>query len=331
MKSALIVAACLLLSGCAVFFCKKGHRNEPEELGPSFGKIVPVRIAKGARLQSVTFGNNNAMNMEDCYSYTLVACGDSARLTIESLMYDDGEKYETMVTAEEWNKVCEVVRTCDVGRWNGFSGSDPRVLDGGGFDFSADFSDGSHVSAHGSNCYPEGYGQLYRCFCEQFDHYRNKYRYARVPKVLRSDVLRTAYVHFKQQGGSGSSWFDFELGSGSEQSGYTVKARWLDLAGEFGAKMSATSDGGNIYRSDVKERVDLSALQKLVRKYDLPSINGYDVTAEDYANSEWFQISLFYADDESVFVLGTEPFAGYDEFRKEFIRACLDVASKYDN
>lgn len=45
-----------------------------------------------------------------------------------------------------------------VGNWNGFDGPNPpEILDGGGFVFTATLTDGSKISARGTNNYPKGY------------------------------------------------------------------------------------------------------------------------------------------------------------------------------
>lgn len=44
-----------------------------------------------------------------------------------------------------------------VDAWDGFSGSDPYVLDGEMFWFSVEYSDGTSVHAHGDNDFPENY------------------------------------------------------------------------------------------------------------------------------------------------------------------------------
>ena len=41
--------------------------------------------------------------------------------------------------------------------WNGFSKSDPHALDGTMFSFEATLTDGTTISAHGSNAYPDHY------------------------------------------------------------------------------------------------------------------------------------------------------------------------------
>lgn len=43
--------------------------------------------------------------------------------------------------------------------WDGFDQTDPDVLDGSSFSLDAAFEDGSTLTAHGSNSFPEGYSE----------------------------------------------------------------------------------------------------------------------------------------------------------------------------
>lgn len=54
----------------------------------------------------------------------------------------------------------QLLGECEVLSWDGFSESDPDVLDGGGFDLEMILSDGKTVNAHGSNAYPKHYFDL---------------------------------------------------------------------------------------------------------------------------------------------------------------------------
>lgn len=53
-----------------------------------------------------------------------------------------------------------LVHACGVPDWNGFSGSDPRVLDGTMFSFEATLADSGTVTASGSNAYPQQYREF---------------------------------------------------------------------------------------------------------------------------------------------------------------------------
>ncbi len=51
----------------------------------------------------------------------------------------------------------QVLRDERVDAWDGFSGSDPRVLDGEMFSLELEYADGTTVSAYGSNAFPGNY------------------------------------------------------------------------------------------------------------------------------------------------------------------------------
>ena len=62
---------------------------------------------------------------------------------------------------ELYGSLRELVRDCKVEKWNGFSKSNPNVLDGSSFWLSGVIN-GKEVSAHGSNAYPDGYSDFTR-------------------------------------------------------------------------------------------------------------------------------------------------------------------------
>ena len=56
-----------------------------------------------------------------------------------------------------YEQIAETLASADVVSWDGFSGSNPDVLDGYGFNFDAELSDGRTIYASGSNSFPDGY------------------------------------------------------------------------------------------------------------------------------------------------------------------------------
>ena len=50
----------------------------------------------------------------------------------------------------------DILRAHNVLSWNGFAKSDPHMLDGTSFSLSIAFSDGTAISARGTNSYPKG-------------------------------------------------------------------------------------------------------------------------------------------------------------------------------
>ena len=60
-------------------------------------------------------------------------------------------------------EICAVIEAYDLLSWDGFSGSDPDVLDGEGFSLSFTFSNGTSVHASGENCFPKEYHTVMGC------------------------------------------------------------------------------------------------------------------------------------------------------------------------
>lgn len=108
-------------------------------------------------MEIVSFSYSKRGSTADSFaSYQLEAQGDgdSALLTADFIVYGE---VEASVGAEELDKLHEIIVAHDLDRWDGFDESDSMVLDGSGFSLSYVYADGSIVSAHGSNAFPEGY------------------------------------------------------------------------------------------------------------------------------------------------------------------------------
>ncbi len=59
-----------------------------------------------------------------------------------------------------YNEIAQLAGAAGVPSWDGFSGSDPNVMDGYGFNLEAELPDGSSIYASGSNKFPDGYQLL---------------------------------------------------------------------------------------------------------------------------------------------------------------------------
>ena len=86
------------------------------------------------------------------------APGDAA-LMLVSVYWEgyDGNRSDERSLLVSPLEVGGVFIDCDVASWNGFVGSNPNVLDGYSFSFEAELSDGTTISASGTNASPEGY------------------------------------------------------------------------------------------------------------------------------------------------------------------------------
>lgn len=301
-------------------------QNSVDEYDDSDRTTHPVKLSADAQLTMLSYTYSNSMNMEDTYTYTVTNAGDKYTLKIESPIYKDDEYYETEISSEEYSKVAELAKNCKIENWNGFHGVNTMVLDGDGFSLSAEYSDGASISASGSNSYPDGFGSFSKVMDDMFNPYRKQYNYDRIPKKIESDDISSVYVNFKDNGSSGYSSFKFELRKEVLYDRNNINVQVFDYKGEFMESMQRKDDEYQVYGK--KDGLDLSEIQKVIRKYDIPSINGYDKSAKDYSNSEWFQISVYYDSDESIEIYGTEKFDSYDDFRKDLLSACVNVVNE---
>lgn len=88
-----------------------------------------------SELVSFSF-SHNGMAIESCYTYTI---SDPELLSVMSGIIDSH----------------------NVRKWDGFSKTNPHVLDGEGFSLELSYSDGKTVRAYGNNSYPDGYRAFY--------------------------------------------------------------------------------------------------------------------------------------------------------------------------
>lgn len=75
----------------------------------------------------------------------------------------DGEEPDSVYPADAsiLQEARELFETYDAGNWNGFKGSNRAVLDGESFGFYVEFTDGSTISAYGTNSFPPHYQEVY--------------------------------------------------------------------------------------------------------------------------------------------------------------------------
>lgn len=76
--------------------------------------------------------------------------------------YAETREDETVLDGGEaaYRYIAGLLTACDVRKWDGFRKSNPHVLDGEMFSFSAKLADGTTITASGSNSFPVHYGEL---------------------------------------------------------------------------------------------------------------------------------------------------------------------------
>ena len=161
--TAAALAACLVLTGCT---------------GSGGGEAESASSGNSAESSTVSVsGNENAQGEEMDFKFIRLSENNSSAedYVYEAAAEEDGGVTLVYYTAfgyasDERNMVREIhagedvrkeiarlLSECGVKAWDGFSESDPDVLDGSGFSLSIELADGSSIDAYGSNAWPENY------------------------------------------------------------------------------------------------------------------------------------------------------------------------------
>ncbi len=90
------------------------------------------------------------------YTYRAEQTADGWQTEISLLC--GAQTYEFVMTAEEAERLCALINSYKLWKWNGFDKIDSRVLDGSSFHLTLRYADTAELTAHGSNVFPDGYG-----------------------------------------------------------------------------------------------------------------------------------------------------------------------------
>ena len=136
-----------LLCGCTA--------NQPTN-SPQQTEIEPG----GEPMDITAFSFQHGASLADeCYLFKLTKDGDSVRLYAEEL-FSGGRIVDTMIEDDVLDQLGELMGTYHVDRWDGFDENNKHVMDGSSFTLSVTLADGSTISAHGSNSFPENYSDV---------------------------------------------------------------------------------------------------------------------------------------------------------------------------
>lgn len=250
------------------------------------------------------------------HNYDVRVEDDKAILTIEEMAHQDyGEMTDSagMDFMEALEALC---RKHGVQQYDGFNGYDRDICDGKGFSLSIRYDNGTHVNAHGMNDFPMGYGAFEEALHELFRPYCERMRETALQKKKAQGVsgeLTFIMMNFIQQGESGRDKYEVML-SRSNIRKDNFEVRIHSVSGEFLPKgdyqwYTAVSD----------ETIDWNAFAALVKKYDLMQWMDYHQSAEDYNNSEWFQMAWTF-EEGSIHARGTAHPEHYEAFRRDFLQ-----------
>ncbi len=115
--------------------------------------------------------SNSGSSTYEIYSYEVGRDEETGEWMVDYELHCGNETYELPADEELMQELQLLVEQYELRSWNGFSESDSMVLDGSGFSLEIDFADGSSIDAHGSNSFPEGFGEAKRVIDELFRTY----------------------------------------------------------------------------------------------------------------------------------------------------------------
>ena len=96
----------------------------------------------------------------DCYRFELKRSDGEVHLYAEELFLN-GRIVDTEVDENLLARLGELAGTLGVADWDGFDKTSKRGSDGSSFTLNITLTDGSTISAHGSNRFPDNYSLLY--------------------------------------------------------------------------------------------------------------------------------------------------------------------------
>ncbi len=297
-----------------LFGCRKDPYEIGEEGSDGLGKKAVVNTSGVTGFSynfDGTIGGNN-------FSYSVRKQKDGKIvLKYESMEYDEYGEMTREMDQAFLDSLDALYKKHNICRWEGYNKYNSYVCDGDGFSLSFSFADGKSMSAHGSNCYPEGY----REFETEMDAL-----FAPIVEALREEkrqefmaagfdgVVDFIMANFRDRGTSGSDSYEFLLShEGVRTDNYEVRIH--SESGDF-----LPPGDYNVCRTVPDSCISFAGVQALVDKYRLIEWYNYDKSAEDYNNSEWFQLSFGFSGGSRLSAMGTAHPDRYDEFRQDFLK-----------
>ncbi len=153
----------ILAAGLALLCACSGEKEptQPEPAGE------PLAITSFSFSHSASIAN-------DCYCVDLTLEEGGTHLYVEEL-FSGGRVVDRMIEEPLLEQLGELAGTYHVDRWDGFHESDPYILDGTGFTLNLTLADGSTVSAHGNNAFPEHYSEVFSAIRELYNKLMAQY------------------------------------------------------------------------------------------------------------------------------------------------------------
>lgn len=111
--------------------------------------------------------DHRGTSTDEIYGYCLWAEEDGFTAELE---YHVGRQVYTLPALEEdYQALMQIIIEHDLLSWNGFSESDPLMMDGEGFGLYIILDNDIHIAASGSNCWPLGFDEAEQAIEKVFE------------------------------------------------------------------------------------------------------------------------------------------------------------------
>lgn len=323
-----IVVIAFAMVGCA--FEEDSTTSEGSDDGSSSIKNSKSKKKKTKKSQfndddmknavSISYSNNGC-SMDEIFTYTLTKDGDNYNYELELNCQNDYVSGEA--DADMFENALKLVVDNHVAAWDGFDEVATDVLDGSGFSFRVNLSDGRTLYAHGSNAFPEGYHAVSNGLREMFADIIKQYEYDKHPKVIESKDIYRFYFETSPHFGTKIFRVSFEHRGDDEENTYISCKIYNDL-------MESDPDYINYQFYGVVPNPPLEEIQAIIDKYNLAGINGY----YEYANGDYeehFNIDVIYESDEKLAISGNVWFDNYEAVRDELSEFLWNYIEEHQN
>ena len=117
---------------------------------------------------------HGAMLADECYLFKVTKDGDSVHLYAEEQFFN-GRIADAMIDESVLERLGKVAGTYRIDLWDGFDKSNSKARDGSSFTLHVTLADGSTISAHGSNSFPDHYSEVadavWTLYCDLIEQY----------------------------------------------------------------------------------------------------------------------------------------------------------------
>lgn len=118
--------------------------------------------------------SNSGSSTYEIYSYEVMRNEENGERMVICEFHCGNETYELPADEELMQELQMLIDQHELRKWDGFSQTDSTVLDGSGFFLNITFADGSGITAHGSNSFPDGFSDAKSAIDELFISYLEK-------------------------------------------------------------------------------------------------------------------------------------------------------------